>query len=599
MIDSIRANELKERIFKLVNFEYNGDITITDYDGVLVKAKEGNAIVGAASLSMLARAFFLLAMETALGKKEIDIEQKPKFDDLGVMLAVQFPMKPEKVVEYMETMSALGFNYMLLYMETSYELKGYPFFGYMRGRYTEEELSYIDQEGQKLGIEVIPCIQTFGHMQDYLRWPKVIAVKDSAECLLADCDETYELIEAMISTMARIFKSRRIHIGFDETRGMGLGRYLKDHDYPDRMELFCSHLTRVKEICFKYDLRPMMWSDMPFRLGGDGHSQEYDEKSVIPPIVSDAASGVDMCYWEYYQPDYDSYDRTIKRHLELFKNSNVIYSGAVWVRDNNIMNMPHTIRCMTPSLEACIDNNMKNVNATIWGNASDTNLFQSLPGLALFSEYCYRGKECTLDEVYSVSQFATGLSREYIEAVSEIHLGFENSFKMGSRLILCDVLFELMRYKLDYTWAKERLTKALEVIEKETHDNKYCPKEYAESFFKIAIIKCKIFEGIRPAYKSGDKEFLSKVANEYIDELIPLYKTASRLKADLWMETTKPFGIEKIQTVFAGVIARLEFAKERINKYINGDIDRIEELEHEVLDEGYINWLGDSSHYLS
>ncbi|MBQ8588099.1 MAG: family 20 glycosylhydrolase, partial [Clostridia bacterium] len=544
-------------------------------------------------------AFFLFALEKSLGKEEIVIEQKPEFDDLGVMLAVQYPMKPQAVVSYMETMAALGFNYLLLYMETSYELKDYPFFGYVRGRYTQDELKYIDREGAKLGIEVIPCIQTFGHMQDYLRWPAAINVKDSAECLLADCEETYELIDAMVSAMRSAFNSSKIHIGFDETRGMGLGRYLKDHDYPDRIELFCRHLVRVKEICAKYGFTPMMWSDMPFRLGGDGHSQEYDDKSIIPPIVSEAASGVELCYWEYYQRDYESYDRTIKRHQELFKESSLIYSGAVWVRDNHIMNMPHTLATMTHSMKACIDNGVKNVNATIWGNSSDTNLSQSLPGLALFSEYCYTGRDCSIDDIYRVAEFATKLSRRYIEAISEIHLGFENSFKMGSRLILCDILYELMRYKLDYAWAEEKLTKALAIIKDEETSNTICPKEFAVKIFEIAILKCKILGGLRKSYKSGDREFLNKVANEYVNELIPLYERVEKLKTEIWMNTTKPFGVEKIQTQFAGIVIRLKFAQDRINDYLCGKIDRIEELEHEPLDEGYINWLGDTTHYMT
>lgn len=599
MFNTAEIKELRKRIFELVEFEYDGDISVTEFNGVKVKAENGTVMVGGSSLSQIARAFFLFAMEKSLGKSEIDIEQKPKFEELGVMLAVQYPMKPQAIVKYMETMAALGFTYMLMYMETSFELKDYPFFGYMRGRYTKEELMYIDVEGAKLGIEVIPCIQTFGHMQDYLRWHAAIEVKDSAECLLADNEETYELIEAIISMMSSSFKSRRIHIGFDETRGMGLGRYLKDHNYTDRTEIFCRHLIRVKEICAKYGLKPMMWSDMPFRLGGDGFSQDYDEKSVIPKNISEAAAGVDLCYWEYYKLEYEIYDKTIKKHYQAFPDSNIIYSGSVWVRDRDIINMEQTLKTMIPSLNACLDNGVKNVNATIWGNASCTNLDQSLMGLSVFSEYCYLGKACTEDDIYQATEFATKVSRKYIEAISEIHLGFVIAFNMGSRLILCDILFERMRYKLDYAWAKEKLVKALAVIMAEEKDNALCPKEYAEKLFRIAIIKCDILGGLRRAYQTGDREFMNRVANEYIDELIPLYERVCELKENLWMAGTRPFGVEKITVQFASVIARHKFAKKRINAYLRGEVDRIEELEQEILDEGYINWLDDTSHYMS
>ena len=38
----------------------------------------------------------------------------------------------------------LGYNTLLLYMEDTYEIEGEPYFGYMRGRYTREELKEVD-----------------------------------------------------------------------------------------------------------------------------------------------------------------------------------------------------------------------------------------------------------------------------------------------------------------------------------------------------------------------------------------------------------------------------------------------------------------------
>ncbi len=598
MFNDNEISEIRNRIFNLVHFEYDGQIEVMEFDGVKVAANNDGATVGASSLNELARAFFLFAMEKSVGKSNIEILQKPVFERLGVMLSLQYPMKAEAVVNYMEVMAALGYNYLLMYMETSYEIKDYPFFGYMRGRYTPEELRYIDKEGAKLGIEVIPCIQTFGHMTDYLRWPAATAVKDNRECLLADSEETYKLIEAMISTVSGIFKSRRVHIGFDETRGMGLGRYLIDHDYPNRIELYCRHLDRVKSICAKYNLSPLIWSDMPFRLGGDGYSDEYDLTSVIPPVVSEATRGVGMCYWDYYNSEYEPYDKILKRHLKLFRDSDIIFSGGVWVLDNHIMNMPHTLNASIPALEACIDNGIRDVNATVWGNAGNTNLEQSLPGLAVFSEYCYKGKTCSKEDIYKAAEFATGLSRRYVEAISEFHLGYKNSLKLGSRLIWCDVLFELMRFKLDYAWAKEKLQKALNIIGEEK-GNDICPREYVQVLFQIAILKCDVLGGLRKAYKSNEVVFMKKVVDEYIPALIPLYEKLSEYRTSLWMMGTKPFGVECLQIQYAGIIARLKFAQSRIQDYLTGKISKIEELEQEILDEGYVDWLDDSAHYIS
>ncbi len=596
MLSTLEINEIKNRVFDLVKFSFDGNIEVTDFDGVKVKYEDGTAVLGCITKSQLARCFFLLAMNISKGCDKIDIEQKPCFKELGVMLSMQAPLKVDFVINYMTCMAALGYTYIWLYMETTYEVKEYPFFGYMKGRYTEDDLRKIDKAGEILGIECIPCIQTFGHLSDYLRWPAAGPVKENAECLLPECEETYKFIEALIKTVSGIFKTRKVHIGFDETRGMGLGRYLINHDYPDRTALFCSHLVRVKEICFKYGLQPAMWSDMPFRLGGDGHSDEYDEKSVIPPIVSEAAAGVDMVFWDYYNSTYEPYDKCLRRHLELFPDSKITFAGGVWVLDNHIMNMPHTLNATIPAMQACIDNGIENVNATIWGNASNTNTDQSIHGLPAFSEFCYRGRDCTREDIYEVMEYLTKMSREFVEAISVFHLGYKNSLKLGSRLIWTDILYEKLRFNLDYRWAKEELSKALPVIREADVTVDPIFQEYCILLFKAAIIKCDILGGLRKAYKKGDKHFVSKVTNEYIPELMPLYEKIGDIKAHLWLRSTTPFGVEAIQIQYAGMIARLKFAKDRLSQYLKGDIDIIEELEQEILDEGYIDWLGDDNH---
>ena len=598
MLSEKELLELKERIFKLLDFNSDIEIKTEYFEGVSVKIEGNEATLGYSTRVQLARAIFLLALNLHEGKTNLNIRQTPRFKELGVMLQVQTPLKIEFVIKYMETMAALGYTYIWLYMETSYEVKGYPFFGYMRGRYTAEELKRIDEEGTKLGLEVIPCIQTFGHLDDYLRWGEATPIKDSPGCLLADCEETYKFIEALISTVSGIFRSRRVHIGFDETKGMGLGRYLIDHDYPNRTELFCRHLSRVKEICEKYGLKPTMWSDMPFRLGGDGYSDEYDTKSVIPEIVSKATAGVDMCFWDYYTTEYEPYNKTLKRHQEIFPDSVIVFAGGVWILDDHIMNMPHTLNAATVALEACIDNKIENVNATVWGSAGNTNMDQSIPGLAVFSEYCYLGRDCTKEDIYRAGEFVSKLSRRFIEAVSEFQLGHKFSLKLGSRLIWCDVLYELMRYNLDYQWAKDRLSNALEIIKEENVPDLVF-KECAETAFKIAIMKCTILKDLRSSYKAGNKEFLNKVANELIDELIPLYHRLNELRVELWMRSTTPFGVEKLQIQYAGMIERLKFAKKRINQYLNGEISVIEELEEEILDEGYVDWLYCEAHTMT
>lgn len=41
-------------------------------------------------------------------------------------------------------LAVMGFNALMLYTEDTYEIEGYPYFGYMRGRFTKAELKELD-----------------------------------------------------------------------------------------------------------------------------------------------------------------------------------------------------------------------------------------------------------------------------------------------------------------------------------------------------------------------------------------------------------------------------------------------------------------------
>lgn len=88
---------------------------------------------------------------------------KNRFDTFGVMLDMSrnSAMKLSTLKEYMLYMKKMGYNALFLYVEDTYEVDGEPFFGYMRGKYTKEEMKALDQYGASIGIEVIPCIQTW------------------------------------------------------------------------------------------------------------------------------------------------------------------------------------------------------------------------------------------------------------------------------------------------------------------------------------------------------------------------------------------------------------------------------------------------------
>ena len=91
---------------------------------------------------------------------------------LGIMLdcSRNAVMKPEKVKEFAKLIAGMGYNMLQLYTEDTYEIKDEPFFGYMRGRYSQEELKDIDTYCQSIGVELVPCIQVLAHLNQITQW---------------------------------------------------------------------------------------------------------------------------------------------------------------------------------------------------------------------------------------------------------------------------------------------------------------------------------------------------------------------------------------------------------------------------------------------
>lgn len=72
----------------------------------------------------------------------------------------------------------------------------------------------------------------------------------------------------MIASVTRPLRSKRIHIGMDETYGVSEGRYRQIFGYKDSTKVFVEHLNRVVDICRRANLQPMMWSDSALRVAG-------------------------------------------------------------------------------------------------------------------------------------------------------------------------------------------------------------------------------------------------------------------------------------------------------------------------------------------
>ncbi|PWM76927.1 MAG: hypothetical protein DBX90_11090, partial [Lentisphaerae bacterium] len=326
---------------------------------------------------------------SALAK--LEGEETTPFKMLGIMLDVSrnMVMKVDHLKLWFRRLSLSGYNLVMLYTEDTYQLPGEPFFGYMRGAYSIDEIKELDAYAKKLGIELVGCIQTLGHLEQIIRWHGAYGkISDTAKVLMVDEPKTYELIDKMIAFWSEALDSRRIHIGMDETHDLGRGKFIDYHGFEAPFELFNRHLGKVNEICKKHGVAPLIWSDMYFRLSNPEQNY-YDFTSPIPESVQKKIpKNVQLVYWDYYHEDAESYEKMIRRHRDI--GFEPVMGSGIWTWTRMWYDHEKTRSTVIPCIEACRKMKVQELFFTMWGDdGAYCNYDSALAGLVYSADLAF------------------------------------------------------------------------------------------------------------------------------------------------------------------------------------------------------------------
>ena len=508
--------------------------------------------------------------------------QKAHFTMNGAMLdcSRNGVMSIPAVKRMIRYMALMGLNMLMLYTEDTYEVPEYPYFGYMRGRYSQSQLRELDAYAQGYGIELIPCMQTLAHLSPTLRWQCFDSIKDTDDILLCGEEKTYEFIEAMIRACRNSFQSKRIHIGMDEAFMLGLGKYREKNGIQPREEIFCDHLKRVNEICKKYDFKPMIWSDMFYRVTCAG---AYDATTNISrDIRTKVPAEVDLVYWEYVQNQKENYTAPLKSHQKF--NNKLIFAGGSWRWVGFTPHLQKSQDASRAALEACIDNGVQEVFCTAWGDdGNEASMFTILPTLQLYAEYCYQGS--VDDEELGKRLYAcTGehLSDMMLMDLPDKPDGVyhREMTNPSCYFLYCDILGSLFEkhshpcYKENYTRYAQQLSEAAK--RSTNHSYMY---EVLEKLCDLMAVKSCVSADAYESYHAGNREELRLIAEETLPMIRQRLAKFREAVEHCWMQECKRSGYEVLDLRLGGVDARVKNAIRQIEAYLAGEIEEIEELE--------------------
>ena len=565
-----------------------------------VTLKDGEAVIYYRDRVQFYRGLGLL-VENAKLNNAFDITESCPFDTVSTMIDASRGFVPtvSSVKKLIDRLALMGYNMMMLYTEDVIELEDRPFFGYMRGRYTKEELREIDDYAYSFGIEVIPCIECYGHMERYLIWAEAANIKDTSTVLLAREESTFEFLDQLIKTVSSCFRSKRIHIGMDESEDMGRGKFLTKHGYVPPFEIFNEYMTRLVEITAKYGLTPMMWSDMYFKNHSKNHS--YHERDTVIPEETRALipKEVELVFWYYGETtDPECEDYMIEKHKELDRNLIFATGGWSWAGlfpENNFM-----METNKHSLDACRRHGVREVMFTIWENDnSECDLFASLFGLSFFAESCYL-ENPSREHLKSRFEATTGGDYELFYKMCYFHNDFENSleFEHRDRRFLGKVVFwqDVLCGIYDKALWDKPLSSHYKFAAKEfmgEHSGEWAYLyDLAFSVMKFLYEKTYIAEHLVAAYKADARDILEDIAKYRFPALKESCRELRKKHRAAWFKSYKAFCWQNMDVRYGGIEARCETASELIEAYLAGEIDEIEELCAERLPLHYHAYIG-------
>ena len=486
-------------------------------------------------------------------------------------------------------LALMGYDSYMLYTEDTYEIKEYPFFGYMRGKFTEEELKEINAYAEMFGIELVPCIQTLAHLNAAFRWAAFDEVKDLGDILLCGEPKTYDFIEAMIKTCSETFSSRRINIGMDEAEMLGLGNYLRRNGYTERFEIMLPHLKKVLELCDKYGMQAMMWSDMFFKLLSGNSDNYYAAVEVSEQIKEMIPKNVQLIYWDYHTRELSTYDRMIEGHKQL--TDKIGFAGGAWRWTGFAPLLQHSIEASKLALQSCIRHGISEVLVCGWGdNGSESSSFCVGPVLQLYAEVCYTG-DVTDAQVAKRLDTCTRMNYSDFMELDSLNLTPDNpapggvSIAPARYLFYQDLLMGIFDKQIDdltYPTHYKACYETLSLIATKENEYSYLFDTLAK-LSQVLELKCALGIRIKAAYDKIDRNTLKRIASKDCIELICLVENFHVAIRNQWFIESKPFGFDVLDLRIGGLKERIRAAIWRIDEFLNDRTSRIEELEQERL----------------
>lgn len=511
---------------------------------------------------------------------------------LGVMIdcSRNAVMNVESVKRYASIIKKMGYNTLMLYTEDTYEVPNQPLFGHLRGRYSKDELKELDKYCLSIGIELIPCIQTLAHLNAMFKWTDEYSdINDCDDILIASDEKVLSLIDNMLNVVSECFTTKKVHIGMDEAFRIGTGKYQKIHGIRDRFDIINEHLHKVCEIASKYELEPMVWSDMftTLALGTDNQYDVVEDKSALLEKAK-LPENLTLVYWDYISKDPRHCEKIIKTN-QLFERP-VAYAAGAWTWRGFAPSNKNSIECTLRAIEACNNTGVKDMIITVWGDdGNECSPYSILPFLMTVAEIVNgnNDEKSVKDKFKEITgcSYDSFMIFDKMDELAGNHNTKQDYYYNPCKYLLYNDPFLGIR---DYMCSSDdclyykNLSKEINAVSDKWEFGYLF--DFYEKLARVLSVKSDLGVRTRKAYRENDTETLKIVVSDY-DKTMELINDFHKAHQTRWFIDNKPHGFDVQDIRIGGLIQRLKSCKERLLKFISGEISNIPELDEPVLND--------------
>ena len=208
-----------------------------------------------------------------------------------------------------------------------------------KAHYSLEEVKDFVAYCENLGLEVIPLVQTFGHLEFVLKHEEFSYLRDVEEMPESICpchEDTMSVIRDIVDQVMAVHpKASYLHIGCDEVYHLGECQPCAAN-MTGRNEIFLNHVSNVaNHVRDTWQVTPIVWDDMLRNLMVD---EMKPLASLVEPMVWVYAPDV-----ERFAPSY-----TWDRFEQVFDN--------IWTA--SAFKGAHGETLVTPDIKKHLENNL-------------------------------------------------------------------------------------------------------------------------------------------------------------------------------------------------------------------------------------------------